>query len=79
MKDPRSSSATPLVIGAILLLAAASLVLAVLPLATCPACHGSGKAAAYYEKGGGDGPPDCWMCERKGRVTPLQKWTSPWF
>jgi len=76
MADARSGSATLLVFGALLLLGAAVLLIAVLPIATCDWCDGSGRPSAYYAKGG-DEPPPCPICEGKGRVTPLRKWSSP--
>ncbi|HEX7900688.1 MAG TPA: hypothetical protein VF950_23210 [Planctomycetota bacterium] len=66
-------SAMPWVIGALVLFGAAALLIAVLPIATCDWCNGSGRSG-YFR---GDEPPPCFSCAGKGRITPLKKWMDP--
>ena len=75
MQDPRASSATPLILGALLLLCAAALLFTVLPIATCAWCDGTGRPPAFFAKGG-DEPPPCPICGGKGRVSPLKRWLN---
>jgi hypothetical protein len=51
MAEARTGSATLLVVGALLLLSAASLIITILPIATCAWCNGSGMRGGYFAKG----------------------------
>ena len=69
--DHRSCHATPLLV-AIVLVAGLLTLCSAIPMVRCPECSGAGQISVFS---GVHHYYPCEICQAKGRVSPLKKWT----
>lgn len=81
MSEPKKAPSVRLIVTALLLLAVSAGVLAVVPIALCPACDGTGTNSFIRDnrKGGiiGSASGACAPCAGRGKLTLLRKFNVP--